>query len=338
MKATRVDVANLAGVSTATVSNVLNNPQKVKKDTAEKVMEAIHILDYSPNMIARSMSTKRSMQLGIVLENLSNPFFGDIVRGFENAANDKNYFVNICTGFNKLDNYFDNFITRNVDGVFVAALPYKFNVDKLYTLVEEGVKVVVSGNACVDFRKVSSIEMNYKDAMKKIMEYLYELGHRNIAYIGGLGRNMNYDLRIKAYLDMVNELGLSCGESLLVEGRAPYSTEMHDGYRYGKELLASGKMVTALICVNDLVALGAMKALKEYGYRIPQDVSVVGFDGIEFGKYWEPELTTMAMDKEKMGEKAFDMLYSNMINGNTSYYENNLNLVIGQSSGLCREF
>lgn len=197
MHVTRADVARMAGVSTATVSNVLNSSGKVKKSTAEKVMKAVRALDYSPDMIARSMSTKRSMQLGIVLESLSNPFFGDIVKGFENAANQKDYFVNICTGFNKLDEYFDNFITRRVDGVFVAALPYKFNMDRIYNLVDKGIKVIVSGNVGADLEKVSSIENDYCKAMKEIMQYLYELGHTRIAYLAGFRKNMPYDLRIK---------------------------------------------------------------------------------------------------------------------------------------------
>ena len=336
MKATREDVAKMAGVSTATVSNVLNDPGKVKKSTADKVLEAVKALDYRPDMIARSMSTKRSMQLGIVLESLANPFFGDIVRGFENAANEKNYFVNICTGFNKLDEYFDNFITRRVDGVFVAAIPYKFNVDKIYNLVQKGIKIVVSGNVCADFRKVSSIEMNYIGAMREIMEYLYKLGHKRIAYISGLGKNLAYDLRIKGYLDMVEKLQLPCGEELWIEGKYPYSTGMEDGYQYARQLIDSGKEFTAVICVNDLVALGAMKAFKECGIRIPEDVSVIGFDGIEFGKYWEPELTTMSMNKVEFGEKAFEMLYSNMIKGGTSYHEYDMELIVRNSTSQCR--
>lgn len=337
MKATREDVARTAGVSTATVSNVLNNPGKVKKETADKVLSAVKLLDYRPDMIARSMSTKRSMQLGIVLESLANPFFGDIVRGFERAANEQNYFVNICTGFNKLDEYFDNFITRRVDGVFVAAIPYKFNVDKLYNLVDKGINIIVSGNVCADFRKVSSIEMNYIGAMREVVEYLFGLGHRRIAYLSGLSRSMAYDLRIKGYLGMVDELQLPCGDELLMEGKSPYSTGMEDGYRYTKQLVESGKEFTAVICVNDLMALGTMKALRECGLRVPEDVSVVGFDGIDFGKYWEPELTTMSINKVELGEKAFDMLYTNMMKGGTSYHEYNMELIIRNSTGQCRD-
>lgn len=335
MKVTREDVAKRAGVSTATVSNVLNNPDKVKPETAERVREVVKILNYHPNMIARSMTTQKSMQLGIVLESLSNPFFGDIVRGFENAANEKNYFVNICTGFNKLDDYFDNFITRRVDGVFVAAIPNKFNVEKIYNLVENGIKIIVSGNVCADFRKVSSIEMDYIGAMKQVMEYLYSLGHRKIAYLSGLGRNAVYDLRVKGYLDMIQKLGLPYGDELLIEGRKPYLTGMAEGYKYAVQLLESDREFSAVVCVNDLMALGAMKALKEHGLRIPEDISVVGFDGIEFGKYWEPELTTMSMDKEEFGKKAFEMLFSNITQGCTSYHECTMELTIRGSTSLC---
>ena len=336
MKATRSDVAKLAGVSTATVSNALSNPEKVKDETVKKVLEAVKALDYRPDMIARSMSTKKTMQIGIVLENISNPFFGDIVRGFESAANEKNYFVNICTGFNKLDEYFDNFITRRLDGVFVTAIPYKFNMDKLYRLVDNGIKVLVSGNVGADFRKVSSIENDHMAAMHEAMEYLYSLGHRDIAYLSGLGRNLPYDLRSIGYRQMVERLGLPCGEDLLFDGKYPYSTYMTDGYYYANELMKSGRKFTAVICVNDLMSLGAIKAFKEKGYRVPEDVSVMGFDGITYGEYWEPPLTTMNLDKVKFGEKAFELLYSNISKGNTGYFENKLSLIKRMSTAKCR--
>lgn len=337
MQATRKDVAKLAGVSTATVSNVLNNSVKVQEATAKKVMEAVIELDYKPDMIARSMSTKRTMQLGIVLEDISNPFYGDIILGFESAANEKNYFVNICTGFNKLDEYFNNFIIRRLDGVFVTALPYKFSNEKLYNLVNKDIKVVTSGNANVDYRIVSTIENDHISAMHDAMEYLYKLGHRNIAYISGLSRNVQFDLRNTGYLEMVDKLKLPCKDTLLIEGRYPYTTDMANGYKYAKELLDSKRKFSAVICVNDLMALGAMKAFKESNLRIPEDVSIMGFDGITFGEYWEPSLTTMNLDKVSFGRKAFELLYTNITKGYTGYYKNKLNLVEGNSTAKCDE-
>lgn len=335
MKTKRTDVAKLAGVSTATVSNVLNNSMKVKEATEKKVREAVEALDYKPDMIARSMSTKRTMQLGIVLENISNPFYGDIIRGFESAANEKNYFVNICTGFNKLDDYFDNFITRRLDGVFVTALPYKFSIEKLYNLVDKGIKVVTSGNVIADFKKVSTIENDHITAMHEAMQYLYGLGHRSIAYLSGLGRSLPYDLRSIGYLEMVDKLNLPCKDTLLIDGKYPYATDMMDGYQYANELINSKRKFTAIICVNDLMALGAMKALKEKRFRIPEDISIMGFDGINFGQYWEPSLTTMNLDKVMFGKKAFELLYSNITKGYTGYFKNNLTLIEGNSTAKC---
>lgn len=333
MKATRTDVAKLAGVSTATVSNVLNGSNKVKEATALRVMEAVRQLDYRPDMIARSMTTKRTMQIGIVLEDVINPYYGELIREFESAANEKNYFVNICTGLHKLDNYFDNFITRRMDGVFVAALPYKFQEEKLYYLVEQGVKVLTSGNVHADFRRVSSIENDYLMAMQEAVSYLVSLGHEEIAYLSGLGRNLTYDLRCTGYLDMVRKLGLPCGDSLLIDSAYPYSTNYAAGYECAQRLLETGKSFTAMICGNDLMAMGAMKALMERGIRVPEDVSVMGFDGIAMGKFWSPSLTTMSVDKATFGRRAFDLLYSNIVNETTGYYKNKLTLVKGQSTG-----
>ena len=182
MKATRTDVAKLAGVSTATVSNVLNDPDKVKDETIERVTAAIRQLNYRPNMIARSLSTRRTMQIGIVLEDIRNPYYGEIVEHFEDAAREKGYFVNICTGIKNLDHYFDNFITRGLDGAFVAALPYKFDMDRLYNLVEHDIRVTISGNTNAELRRVSMIENDYITAMREAMRYLADLGHKNIAY------------------------------------------------------------------------------------------------------------------------------------------------------------
>lgn len=333
MKATRTDVAKLAGVSTATVSNVLNGSNKVKEETALRVMEAVRQLDYRPDMIARSMTTKRTMQIGIVLEDVINPYYGEMVREFESAANEKNYFVNICTGLHKLDNYFDNFITRRMDGVFVAALPYKFQEEKLYYLVDQGVKVLTSGNVNADFRRVSSIENDYLTAMRDAMTYLNGLGHQEIAYLSGLGKDLSYDLRCTGYLQMIQHLGLPYGDSLLIDGAYPYATNFAAGYDCAVRLLKTERPFTAVICGNDLMAMGAMKAFTERGIEIPGDVSVMGFDGIAMGTYWVPSLTTMSVNKATFGRKAFDLLYSNIVNETTGYYKSKLTLVEGQSTG-----
>lgn len=337
MKVTRNDVAKRAGVSSATVSYVLNGSGKIKDETAQKVWQAVKELDYHPDMIARSMSVKETMQIGIVLEDVSNPFYGEIVNGFEKAANEKKYFVNICTGLNKLDEYFDNFITRRIDGIFIMALPHKFSEKKLLRLVEHDIKVVCSGNVNVDLRRISSIENDYIIAMKEVVEYLYSLGHRNIAYLSGLGKEMTNDQRCIGYRKIIDMLKLSCGDDLLIEGKSPYATGIAEGYEDARKLMSLGKKFTAVICTNDMMALGAMKAFQESGLRIPQDVSVVGFDGIDLAQYWQPSLTTMQADKIAFGRKAFELLYSSIYTNTIGYYRNNLNMVVRDSTGICSD-
>lgn len=334
MKVTRADVAKLAGVSTATVSYVLNGSRNMSDKTRKLVLDAVEQLNYKPDMIARSMTKNETMQLSLMINDITNPFFSEIVVGFETAAIEKGYFVNVCTGYKDINNYFDNYIARRIDGVFVVAVPHKFDLNRLYNLTENGIKVVVSGNTEADLKRVSSIENDYVAGMRTAVTYLHQLGHERIAYLSGLSRKHKYDRKIEGYLAAMEQQGLNCGEELLLEGRAPYSTSVEDGYAMAKELVASGKEFTAVICTNDLMAMGAVSAFEDVGLRVPQDVSVMGFDDILFAKAWRPAITTMAVSKYEFGRKAFELLYTNIKKGNTGYYLSQLELKARISTGI----
>lgn len=334
MKVTRADVAKLAGVSTATVSYVLNGSRNMSDKTRKLVMDAVEQLNYKPDMIARSMTKNETMQLSLMINDITNPFFSEIVVGFETAAIEKGYFVNVCTGYKDINNYFDNYIARRIDGVFVVAVPHKFDLNRLYNLTENGIKVVVSGNTEADLKRVSSIENDYVAGMRTAVTYLHQLGHERIAYLSGLSRKHKFDRKIEGYLAAMEQQGLNCGEELLLEGRAPYSTSVEDGYAMAKELVASGKEFTAVICTNDLMAMGAVSAFEDVGLRVPQDVSVMGFDDILFAKAWRPAITTMAVSKYEFGRKAFELLYTNIKKGNTGYYLSQLELKARTSTGI----
>ena len=336
MRATRADVARLAGVSTATVSYVLNKSKSISPETTERVLRAVKTLHYKPDMIARSMATKESMQLAIFLENISNPFYGDIVRGFESSANLKGYSVSLCTSVQRYKEYLREAISRRLDGIFMIMMPFNFDKEGLDMLVDHGIRVVSSGDSNADLKKLSSIENDYITAMRDLMTHLYSRGHREIAFITGLDRDFPFDNRVKGYLNMVEELGLSCGDDLLVDGTPPYGTTMQDGYLLTQKLLKNGRPFTALICVNDLTAFGAYTALQEHGLRIPEDVAVAGFDDILFSQFCNPPLTTMSVDKYEFGKKAFEMLYTSMTQGTTSFYLNHLDLIQRKSTEVFR--
>lgn len=315
MKSTRADVARLAGVSVATVSYVLNGTRQMSEKTTKRVYDAVEQLNYKPDMIARSMTKNESKQLSLMLNDITNPFYGEIVMGFEAAAIENGYFVNVCTGYKDINNYLDNYIARRIDGVFMVAMPYKFDMERLYKLVDYGVKVVVSGNTEVDRQKVCSIENDYMTAMQEAVQYLHQLGHSRIAYLSGLGRQHRSDSKIRGYLEAMEQAGLSCAEALLVEGAEPYTTGVEDGYRLVRRLLERNEDFTAVICQNDLMAMGAIAALEDSGKRVPGDVSVMGFDDILFAKVWRPTITTMAVSKYEFGYKAFQLLHNNIKKG-----------------------
>jgi DNA-binding LacI/PurR family transcriptional regulator len=132
----------------------------------------------------------------------------------------------------------------------------------------------------------------------------------------------------------LGKFNLPYRDSLLIDGEYPYSTNIKDGYDCAMRLMGTGEKFTAVICGNDLMALGAMKAFQERGYKIPEDISVVGFDGIQIGRYWEPTLTTMSVDKTEFGRKAFELLHSNIVSGKTYQFINKLTLRKGGSTSI----
>ena len=337
MRVTRKDVAEKAGVSVATVSYVLNNSRKLTEKTRKKVMDVVDELSYKPDMVAKSMVTNKTMQLSIIVNDIVNPFFGEIVLGFEKSAIEKGYFVNIFSGFQSLDEYMENLLARRIDGVFITAIPEKFHMEKLYALVDAGIKVVVSGNVEADMKKVSSFENNQLDAMEKATTYLNDLGHRDIAFVTGLSRTHKFDTKVEAYKSCMKKLGHNQSESLLIDGNPPFNTSDQEGYELTHKLIRTGKDFTAIICSNDFMAFGCIRALTESGLRIPEDVSVIAFDDTHLSTMWNTSITAVSYSKSQLGAKAFELLYNNIKNEMTSYYLNTTELFIRESTGPCPE-
>lgn len=334
MRVTRDDVAKKAGVSTATVSYVINNKNNISEETKKRVQAAINELNYKPDMIARSMVTKETKQLSIILNDIANPFYSEIVLGFENLAMEKGYFVNVCTGYKNLTKYLESFIERRIDGVFMAAIPYKFDVKKMYELVNSGIKVVMFGDSKADTEIISSIENDHIKGMDLAIEHLKKLGHKQIAYVSGFGLEQRFDKRLEGYLKAVKKYDVSEEEGLIVtNSKEPYDTNIETGMRLTNKLLSTGQCFTAIVCTNDLMAFGAIEALRQKNIIVPEDVSVVGIDDIGMAKIWSPKLTTLRVPKQDTGRKAFEFLYSNIKNGSTQYHINGLELIVRESTG-----
>lgn len=338
MRVTRDDVAREAGVSNATVSYILNSTRKFSDETVKRVMDTVERLGYKPDMIARSMVKSESHQLAVVLDSILNPYYGEIVLGFENTAIKNGYFINICSGQNNLDGYFETFISRRIDGLLVLALPNKFHIDKLYHLVDEGIKIVSGGIDDIDLKKISLLDNNYGEGMRLAFDHLYSLGHRQIYYLSALTGLEQSDARGRQFLSSMTDRGLPNAKEHIIMLNLPYCTHIKDGFSLAQKLMASKLPFTAVICTNDLMAIGAIKAFSEAGLHVPQDVSVVGFDNVIYSQCWSPSITSVTYDKEDFGKKAFDILQNNIKSDITGFYRANVSLYIGQSTAPAKQY
>lgn len=315
---TRKEVADRAGVSPATVSNVINGSKFVSPDLTIRVEQAIAELNYIPNRAARSLAFRRTEQVGILMPSLCNPYYGYIVEGMEEVARRYGYIVSIITAETHDDRLISRIIERQMDGVYLPDFGFRFTRDQLSRMYHHGVKFVIGeGSSYADstLRSIqcSRIRILYSEAIRHLFEYLRDLGHRRVVFLSGNDREIR-EIRKDEYQRWVREFGFDDDPDLIVPGEHPYHTLPQDGYRNMKAYLQHRRDFTAVFALNDLLALGAMKALREAGLRVPEDVSVAGCDDIFISETSYPPLTTIRIPKREIGRRTMELLLG-MIDG-----------------------
>jgi len=300
---TLAQVAKKAGVSSATVSRVLNNTSIVKNSTRARVMRAARELKYHPNLHARSLASGDSRTLGIILSNMENPFFFDIFQTLESLARARGYEAVVAnTGYRseQLVSSIQLMIGWRVAGL--AAIVSEMDDDLIQTITD-------SRLPCVFYdvgrpgRNITNIRVDYRKGVNKTVEYLHNLGHARIAFIGH-----------HASLGPINERRSAFQEAVtrFAPGAQTQITEGADGLQGGRqaarELLASGFKPTAIVCVNDFMAAGVLRELRAQGVRVPREVSVTGFDNIALSEFCSPPLTTVHIPREQIGRTIFEFL------------------------------
>lgn len=297
------EVARLAGVSASTVSRVLNNISVVKNSTRERVLKAVAELNYHPNLHARTLAGGRSRTLGMIVSNMENPFFFDIFSALESAAHDSGYEVLVAnTGYSpeQLLKSIRLMIGRRVAGLAVIVSEMDPG------LIEElsGSRIpAVFFDVGTPAEHISNIRVNYTKGVERIVEYLHALGHRKLAFIGHHSTLGPTSERERAFVATVERRAPG------VEYRTIANQDGLDGGRHAmRELLDSGFRPTAVICVNDFMAIGALRALRERGLRVPEDVSLSGFDNIRLAEFASPPLTTLHIPRERIGRLAYEAL------------------------------
>lgn len=296
------------------------------------VLAAARELGYLPSQVARSLSTRRSMQLSIIINDISNPVYPPMIAGFERAAVEKGYLVNVCNGREHSDEYFESVLTRSIDGLLVEVLPHRFHMERLTSLLEAGVKAVLFGSHGMDTSRVAWFEIDYPRGMELALDHLVSLGHRRVTYLSGLSAKDSYDRRISGFLAAASARGMA-EDCQVIAPESTLETSIEDGEAMARLLLKSGKPFTAAVCTNDLMAVGAIRAFAAAGLGVPREVSVVGIDDAYLASIVTPPLTTIGSDYFAIGASAMGLLYSAMAEGSYGYALHEPRLVVRGSTG-----
>ena len=297
------EVAKLANVSTATVSRVVNNSGLVKPSTRARVMKAIANLNYHPNLHARTLAGGKSRTIGVIVSNLDNPFFLDVYRAVETMAHANGHEVLVANTNYSSDRLVKSIrlmIGRRVAGV--AAIVSEMDEALIDELTDSRIRAVFYDVGAAR-PNITNIKVNYAKGVEKAVNYLHSLGHRRIGFVGHHSGLRPISERKHALLDLTPKYVPE------LEVREAVDEDSFEGGRNAvRRLLSSGYQPTALMCVNDFMAVGVIHELREQGISVPGDVSVTGCDNIKLAEYCYPALTTIHIPRDLIGKLAFESI------------------------------
>jgi LacI family transcriptional regulator len=304
MTATIADVAEKAGVSTATVSRVLAGVGRARPETQARVLEAARELDYRPSEVARSLKRRSTQTLGLIITDIENPYFPELVRAVEDAARAAGFSVLLCNAADDPEreaSYLDLLVDRRVDGLIIAAS--SLGVRQGEWLTAPPIPVVLVNTAAPD-ADLPTIMSDNEGGGRVATEHLLALGHRRFGYLMPPPRNVDAPARLAGVRRALDAAGVS-RDVLTV---APGEALVGGGEAAAYDLLDRAPETTAIVAYNDLMAIGALRALRRRGRRVPADTSVVGFDDVPVAAYVDPPLTTISQRTEEMGRWAVTRL------------------------------
>jgi LacI family transcriptional regulator len=304
--ATIKDVARRAKVSLGTVSHVLGGRVPVSAELRERVDRAIRELDYHPNQNARNLKSRRTGTLGMVISDITNPFFPLMVRGAEDAALKSGYLLTVIDTDDQLErerSVFSVLRVRQMEGVLVVVSPQSGPAGHLKNTLEAGVPVVCLDRVPAGVSIDSVVVDNLKGALM-CMRHLIAMGHRRIAFLGGSPGLQTARDRLRGWRMGLEEAGIEAGPELLREG----DFRMESGYRLAKDLCLGRRTPTALFASNGMMGLGALKAFEELGLRCPEDVALAVFDDVPAADVLRPHLTVVSQPAYQIGRRGAELL------------------------------
>lgn len=307
------DVAREAGVSVATVSRVWNEAAFVSPVTRQRVAAVAARMDYSPHGAARSLITRTTNAIGVLLPDLYGEFFSEIIRGIDHAAQRHGYHIIVSSSHDSKDEIAAALrsMRGRVDGMIIMSP----DLEAQRTLQNlQGSFPVVMLNGGAGSKSFNTITIKNHEGAREMVRHLVSRGHRRIAMICGPERNYDAAERLRGYQSALSEGGIAFDPSLALQGDF---SEL-SGHHAAGALLTLDPRPTAIFAANDSMAIGALSALREHGLRVPEDVAVAGFDDIPMARYMSPPLSTVHVDISELGERATTLFLSLLEKGNHS--------------------
>ncbi|MDD5621782.1 MAG: LacI family DNA-binding transcriptional regulator [Actinomycetota bacterium] len=304
------DIARIAKVSPTTVSHVINETRFVMPETKKRVLDVMKKLKYQPNLLARSLATGKTHTIGLVISDIRNPFYPELVQGVEELAVKNGYNVFLCNtdyDIGKGLKSIGALIKRKIDGIIVASSQVDSSVIK--QLFDTNV-IFVLVDWCKRNIKADSLYFDYKVGIAEAISHLISFGHRNIYFISGPKELKTAEIRIRNFMDVIESNKSNDLNYKILEG----DHKIDGGFRVAQKILKGKICPTAIVCSNDLTAIGAMKALQTGGVKVPEDISIIGLDNIALTEIVSPALTTIELERYRIGKTAMELLLNRIKN------------------------
>ncbi|MGH2438083.1 substrate-binding domain-containing protein [Vibrio cholerae] len=313
--ATMKDIARLAGVSTSTVSHVINKSRFVSDEIAERVNNAAQQLNYAPSALARSLKMNRTKTIGMLVTTSTNPFFGEVVKGVERSCYHQGYNLILCNteGDNqRMKASINTLLQKRVDGLLLMCSTLEGERLDVFDRYPD-IPIVVMDWGPILFAS-DKIQDNSLQGGYMAAKHLIECGHKEIGCITGPLIRHQAQMRYEGYKRALAEAGIAINPDWIVES----DFECEGGYQAFEKLYQRGKLPSALFVSNDMMAMGVIQAANQRGLRVPDDLSLIGYDDVHIAKFMTPALTTIHQPKYRLGKAAIDTLLYRLENPDTT--------------------
>lgn len=328
-KVTIDDVAKKAGVSKQTVSRAINNKGDISAKTRQRILELIEEMGFRPNRMAQAMNTSRSHMIGLVVPDITNPFFPEVVRAVQDAAMANGYTTIVCNTDDSPEiDVLNDLVSHGVDGLITFT--HQADDESVSAFADRfGPMLII--NREFTHPNVTSLMVNNVKGGLLAVQHLVELGHHKICMLTSELTSMEDTRRVVGYKNALEDADVPFDPELLVQ----VSPTLTGGYYAAKNILEKRPDITALFCFNDMMGLGALRACKDLNLNVPEDVSVIGFDDIQLTSMVTPTLSSIHVDKYEMGRLAFERVLSLIKNSKSDRSVINMEpqLIIRESTG-----